>query len=75
MANPERSRATADEKGGLKRNWCSVFYVIPALVAGIQRKAGSEASGWLDAGDKPRHDREESSPCCATAVRRHRVSG
>src|SRR5262249_16649 len=30
--------------------------VIAALVAAIQRKAGSGARGWLDCGDKPRND-------------------
>jgi hypothetical protein len=31
--------------------------VIPALVAGIHLAARSGACGWLDAGDKPRHDK------------------
>src|SRR5262245_6381881 len=31
--------------------------VIPALVAGIQRKASAGAGGWLHAGNKSRHDR------------------
>jgi hypothetical protein len=30
--------------------------VIPVLVTGIHLAAGSGARGWLDAGDKPRHD-------------------
>jgi hypothetical protein len=30
--------------------------VIPALVAGIHGPARSDASGWLDTGDKPRYD-------------------
>jgi hypothetical protein len=30
--------------------------VIPVLVTGIQRQAGSGASGKVDRGDKPRDD-------------------
>jgi len=33
--------------------------VIPVLVTGIQRAARAGARGWLDAGDKPRHDNRD----------------
>ena len=32
--------------------------VIPARIAGIQREAGIGIGVWLDAGDKPWHDKE-----------------
>jgi len=38
--------------------------VIAALVAAIQRKAGSGAWGWLDCGDKPRND----MVCCVLGI-------
>ena len=31
--------------------------VIPALVAGIHFTSCADVRGWLDAGDKPRHDK------------------
>jgi hypothetical protein len=30
--------------------------VIPVLVTGIHRTAGSGARGWVDTGDEPRYD-------------------
>jgi hypothetical protein len=42
-------------------------FVIPALVAGIQRAARSSVRGWMDSGHKARNDEVESkSPVLKT---------
>ena len=53
------SGATPSAWSGTSASICNVvmLVVIPALVAGIHLSIRSGAGGWLDAGDKPRHDR------------------
>src|SRR5688572_11013615 len=49
--------------------------VIPVLVTGIHRAAGSGACGCLDAGDKPRHDNGASRKGDETWTRRCATRG